>query len=234
MWEEKQKTVIVAYTGELLTMKLSMFDPSIFPLVRIEGVFSSEEEFEKWMEAFQFANEHTLVHQIELPLNPTLGQIESETEAFVVKTNKNLEVLSMETVEPENDSRFSNDYVQSKETEEGYEVACWARDEFDACKRAVTELREFTTEINLEMEEENENDIVAKVIIHMPTSPEVSFELPIMFSMPEVGEILDIRYENFISDPDEWELAKSTLDNDVMVVDRVEGDDVYLREGNSE
>ncbi|WPR73303.1 hypothetical protein [Algoriphagus sp. NG3] len=77
-----------------------------------------------------------------------------------------------------------------------------------------------------------EDDVVAKVIIHMPTDPEVSFECPLMFKLPEVGQVLDLVYENFITDPDEWERALSTLENDVMVIDRIEGDHVYLREGN--
>lgn len=77
-----------------------------------------------------------------------------------------------------------------------------------------------------------ENDVVAKLIIHMPTSSPVSFEVPAMFKAPEVGHILDIRYEEFITDPDEWELALSTLENDVMVVDRIQGNEVWLREGD--
>jgi len=235
MWEEKPKTIIVAYTGELMTMNLSMFDPSIFPLVRIQGVFDSDEKFEEWSEAFHYSNEHTILHHIELPLNPTLGEIEPMTIPFLVKTNKDLEVQSMDkVVSVENDTLFTSDLPKSRETEKGYEVACWARDEFDACKRAITELREFTLEIDLGIEEgdENEKDVVAKLLIHMPTSTPVSFELPAMFKVPKVGEVLNIKYEDFITDPEEWELAQSTLENDVMVVDQIDGNDVWLREGD--
>ncbi|WP_339869327.1 hypothetical protein [uncultured Algoriphagus sp.] len=77
-----------------------------------------------------------------------------------------------------------------------------------------------------------EDDVVAKVIIHMPTDPEVNFECPLMFKLPEVGQVLDLVYEEFITDQDEWERAFSALNNDVMVIDRIEGDHVYLREGN--
>ncbi|WP_339758096.1 hypothetical protein [Algoriphagus aquimarinus] len=79
---------------------------------------------------------------------------------------------------------------------------------------------------------ETEEDVVAKVIIHMPTEPEISFECPLMFKLPEEGRILDIAYEKFITDQRQWERAQSTLDNDVMVIDRIEGFHVYLREGN--
>ncbi|SFB06547.1 hypothetical protein [Algoriphagus aquimarinus] len=79
---------------------------------------------------------------------------------------------------------------------------------------------------------ETEEDVVAKVIIHMPTEPEISFECPLMFKLPEEGQILDIAYEKFITDQSQWERAQSTLDNDVMVIDRIEGIHVYLREGN--
>ncbi|MEB2787232.1 hypothetical protein [Algoriphagus persicinus] len=79
---------------------------------------------------------------------------------------------------------------------------------------------------------ETEEDVVAKVIIHMPTEPEISFECPLMFNLPEVGQILDIAYEKFITDQDQWMRAQSILENDVMVIDRIEGDHVYLREGS--
>ncbi|PZX55517.1 hypothetical protein LV84_02656 [Algoriphagus ratkowskyi] len=77
-----------------------------------------------------------------------------------------------------------------------------------------------------------EDDVVAKVIIHIPTEPEISFICPVMFKMPEVGQILDLAYENFITDPDQWKRALSILENDVMVIDRIEGERVYLRKGN--
>lgn len=77
-----------------------------------------------------------------------------------------------------------------------------------------------------------EHDVVAKVIVHMPTEPEVTFECPLMFKLPAVGQMLDLVYENFITDPDQWERVQSTLENDVMVIDRIEGEHIYLREGN--
>jgi hypothetical protein len=77
-----------------------------------------------------------------------------------------------------------------------------------------------------------EDDVVAKVIIHMPTDPEVSFECPLMFNLPEVGHILSLDYEKLISDPEEWMIAQRSLERDVMVIDRIAGDHVYLREGN--
>ncbi len=68
--------------------------------------------------------------------------------------------------------------------------------------------------------------------IHMPTSSPVSFKLPDMIKVPEVGQIFEPKFEDYIKDPEEWELALSTLENDVMVVDRIEGDEVWLREGD--
>ncbi len=79
---------------------------------------------------------------------------------------------------------------------------------------------------------ETEEDVVAKVIIHMPTEPEISFLCPLMFKLPEEGQILDIDYEKFLSEQDQWMRAQSTLENNVMVIDRIEGDHVYLREGS--
>tara|TARA_R110000823_G_scaffold204911_1_gene335897 strand:- start:262 stop:537 length:276 start_codon:yes stop_codon:yes gene_type:complete len=78
-----------------------------------------------------------------------------------------------------------------------------------------------------------ENEVVAKVIIHVPSQPEISFLCPLMFELPKEGQILDIDYEKFLSDQDQWASAQSTLENNVMVIDRIEGNHVYLREGNA-
>ncbi|PZX51041.1 hypothetical protein [Algoriphagus chordae] len=75
----------------------------------------------------------------------------------------------------------------------------------------------------------NEDDVVAKIIIHIPTEPEVSFECPLMFKMPKVGQILDIDYENLISEAAQWERAKTILVKNLMVIDRIDGQHVYLR-----
>ena len=70
------------------------------------------------------------------------------------------------------------------------------------------------------------------ITIHMPTSSPVSFQLPAMTKIPEVGQTFELKFEDYITDPDEWELALSTLDNDEMVVDRIEENEVWLREGD--
>lgn len=77
----------------------------------------------------------------------------------------------------------------------------------------------------------SEADVVAKVIIHMPGDPAISFECPLMFKLPEIGEILDINYENFLSKI-EMEDVRTTLNNHAMVIDRIEGEHVYLRKGS--
>ncbi|MEB2786521.1 hypothetical protein [Algoriphagus persicinus] len=59
--------------------------------------------------------------------------------------------------------------------------------------------------------------------IHMPTDPVVTFQVDDSIQIPKVGQILDLKYEEYITAPDEWELALSTLENDALVVDRIEG-----------
>jgi hypothetical protein len=46
-------------------------------------------------------------------------------------------------------------------------------------------------------------------------------------------EILELLWRGYTFDEDR-ELSLSTLENDVMVVDLIESNDVWLREGNSE
>ncbi|MCE7056291.1 hypothetical protein LZF95_16535 [Algoriphagus sp. AGSA1] len=67
--------------------------------------------------------------------------------------------------------------------------------------------------------------------IHMPTDPEVCFQLDPDVTIPQPGEILYLKFDDYITDEYEWELAQSTLSNDVMVVDRKEENHVWLREG---
>lgn len=78
-----------------------------------------------------------------------------------------------------------------------------------------------------------EKEVVAKVIIHLPSEPEISFLCPLMFKLPEEGQILAIDYEKFLSDQDQWTRVQSTLENNVMVIDRIEDNHVYLRKGNA-
>tara|TARA_R110000850_G_scaffold136597_7_gene257775 strand:+ start:814 stop:1032 length:219 start_codon:yes stop_codon:yes gene_type:complete len=65
----------------------------------------------------------------------------------------------------------------------------------------------------------------------MPTDPEVTFEVEDSIHIPVIGQIMDLKFEDYITDDDSWELALSTLENDVMVVDQIDGNDVWLREG---
>jgi len=230
---EKKKNVIVAYSGDFMNMTILDYD-SPFPALRIEGVFSKKKHFERFAEEFHLAHEHTILYKMKLPLNPEYGEKEEGMKPYFVKTNTDFEVIKVKKIKnlAENDPRFSGDMVQAIETgSEEYTVTCWARDKFDACKRAIAELRESTTEFDFD-HEEDESDVVAKVIIHFPTDPTVSCECPLMFEMPEVGEILNIPFEKIISESEEWDLVQRTLVNGVMVVDRIEGDQIYLRKGN--
>ena len=232
MGDKNNKKVIVAYTGDLMPINIQLHGAT-FPLLRIEAVFSKRKHFDKWVERFQHNYEHTLLYSMKLPLNPEYGDKEKGMKPYFLKTDENFEILEIQEIEnlDKDDPRFEGNVVQAKPGVNGeFTVTCWARDEFDACRLAIIELREATTKFDFDMEVDP--TIVANFTVHMPTNPVVSFELPGMVKIPEIGQIFELKFEHFIIDPEEWELAKSTLANDVMVVDRIENNNVYLREGN--
>ncbi|WP_057935848.1 hypothetical protein [Algoriphagus resistens] len=221
------ENIIIAYTGELRTIDIQA--KGTIPAFRIEGVFSKKKHFKEFAEHFHFAYEHTLLLSMKLPLNPKYGDKEKGLKAYQINVKQNFQVVEVEKIKKpaEDDPRFHGNHVRIIYEDSGdYIVFCWARDEFDACKRAITEAREMTVKFEVN------DEILGNTTIHMPTDPEITFKVPMFFEIPDDGEIFKIDFERFITDPDEWEIAQSVLENDVMVVDRIDGDEVWLREGN--
>ncbi|GAA0878985.1 hypothetical protein GCM10009119_19530 [Algoriphagus jejuensis] len=60
---------------------------------------------------------------------------------------------------------------------------------------------------------------------------EVTFPVPEDYPVPPIGGDFYFHFESAIKDPGEWEAVRSMIENDVLTVDRIEVDAVYLREG---
>lgn len=68
-----------------------------------------------------------------------------------------------------------------------------------------------------------------KIII--PTEPPISAEIPVDYPVPPIGEEFYIRFETFITDPEDWKKVKSILDNEALTVEKVEDNKIYLYQG---
>lgn len=65
-----------------------------------------------------------------------------------------------------------------------------------------------------------------KIII--PTDPVVRVEIPKDYPIPPIGEEFYIRFETFVTDPEEWERVKRILEKDALTVEKVVDNKVYL------
>ena len=64
-----------------------------------------------------------------------------------------------------------------------------------------------------------------------PTEPVISADIPSDYPIPPIGEEFYIRFETFVTDPDEWQKVKELLDGEGLTVEKVEDGKIYLYEG---
>lgn len=68
-----------------------------------------------------------------------------------------------------------------------------------------------------------------KIII--PTEPPISAEIPSDYPVPPIGEEFYIRFETFITDPEDWKKVKSLLEIEALTVVKVEDNKIFLYPG---
>ncbi len=68
-----------------------------------------------------------------------------------------------------------------------------------------------------------------KIII--PTEPPISAEIPSHYPVPPIGEEFYIRFETFITDPEDWKKVKSLLEIEALTVEKVEDNKIFLYPG---
>lgn len=68
-----------------------------------------------------------------------------------------------------------------------------------------------------------------KIII--PTEPPISAEIPSDYPVPPIGEEFYIRFETFITDPEDWKKVKSLLEIEALTVEKVEDNKIFLYPG---
>lgn len=62
----------------------------------------------------------------------------------------------------------------------------------------------------------------------IPTEPKVRAEIPGDYPIPPIGEEFYIRFETYVTDPEEWERVHCILEKNALTVEKVEDNKVYL------
>jgi hypothetical protein len=67
--------------------------------------------------------------------------------------------------------------------------------------------------------------------IIFPTDPKISAEIPSDYPIPPIGEEFYIRFETFITDPEDLKKVKVLLEKEALTVEKVENNKIYLYQG---
>jgi hypothetical protein len=65
-----------------------------------------------------------------------------------------------------------------------------------------------------------------KIII--PTEPPISAEIPSDYPIPPIGEEFYIRFETFVTDPEDLKKVKALIENEALTVEKVDNNKIYL------
>jgi hypothetical protein len=73
---------------------------------------------------------------------------------------------------------------------------------------------------------------MAHLSVSIPTSiGTISFPIPEDYPVPPVGGDFYYNFEPAMTDPEEWEVLQSMLENNVLTVDRIGHERIFLHEG---
>ncbi len=64
-----------------------------------------------------------------------------------------------------------------------------------------------------------------------PTNPVISAKIPSDYPIPPIGEEFYIRFETFVTDPEDWKKVKALLDNEALTVEKIQDNKIYLHQG---
>jgi hypothetical protein len=66
--------------------------------------------------------------------------------------------------------------------------------------------------------------------IVIPNDPALEIEIPADYPIPPEGSDFYLNYEHFVA-PEDWPSVRSILEDNVLTVEQIDGDKVFLQEG---
>lgn len=136
-------SVFIVFSGEYLCMEInSRHIEGILPVLRLEGVFTTEAKCEEWVAAHNMDKTINFLSFVEVPLNPIFGSIENDMQVFKILMNENLQITQT-SMGDSSDIPQGESYTIEFQDEGNIYGVFWARDLIDACKIAFIKAMEF-------------------------------------------------------------------------------------------